>query len=100
MGGAQVARRYANPAKSVALVTEGVVGEAQARLGRARERLRKWESAAPARSGGGMARMTRRRRLCWRVSGGWRRCAVTVGGLAGFWPYGDPKTRQLLRTAE
>jgi hypothetical protein len=46
-----VARRYANPAKSVALVTEAVVAEAQGRLDRARERLRGAESADPALPG-------------------------------------------------
>jgi hypothetical protein len=46
-----VARRYANPAKSVALVTESTLGEAQTRVDRARTRLRDAESADPALPG-------------------------------------------------
>jgi hypothetical protein len=51
MGGAQVARRYVNPAKSVALVTESTLGEAQARLDGAREQLRTVEAGDPLQPG-------------------------------------------------
>ena len=48
IGGAQVARRYVNPAKSVALVTESTLAEAQQRLDEARGRLREAEGSPAA----------------------------------------------------
>jgi hypothetical protein len=47
----KVARRYVNPAKSVALVTESTLAGAQVRVDRARERLQAAESADPLAPG-------------------------------------------------
>jgi hypothetical protein len=51
MGGAKVARRYLNPAKSLTLVSEATLAEAQTRLDGARERLRAVEEADPSSLG-------------------------------------------------